>query len=50
MSRKESKEIRCWLRLLDTQGDPGLDAEHDRLVQESSELMRIFAAILRKSE
>lgn len=50
LSRKESKEARYWLRLLDTQGDPGLDAERHRLVQESTELMRIFAAILRKSE
>ena len=50
LSRKESKESRYWLRLLDTQGDPGLDAERHRLVQESTELMRIFAAILRKPE
>ena len=50
VSRKESKETRYWLRLLDTQGVPELDAERDRLVQESTELMRIFAAILRKSE
>jgi len=50
LSRKESKESRYWLRLLDAQGIPELDAERDRLVQESSELVRIFAAILRKSE
>lgn len=50
VSRKESKETRYWLRLLDTEAVPELDAERDRLVQESGELMRIFAAILRKSE
>ncbi len=50
VSREESKETRYWLRLLDPQGVPELDAERDRLVQESSALMRIFAAILGKSE
>ncbi len=49
ISRKESKETRYWLRLLDTQ-DETLDAERDKLVQESTELMRIFGAILQKSE
>ena len=48
--RKESKETRYWLRLLDTEAVPELDAQRDRLVRESSEWMRIFAAILRKSE
>jgi len=47
--RKESKESRYWLRLLDTSAGP-LDIERNRLIQESDELMRIFAAILRKSE
>jgi four helix bundle protein len=47
--RKESKESRYWLRLLDTPAD-SLEVERNRLVQESDELMRIFAAILRKSE
>ena len=50
VSRKESKETRYWLRLLDTQDDASLNAERDQLVQESTELMRIFGAILRKSE
>ena len=50
VSRKESKETRYWLRLLDTEGVPELDAERDRLVQERGESMRIFAAILRKGE
>ncbi len=47
--RKECKESRYWLRLLDTPAGP-LDTQRNRLIQESDELMRIFAAILRKSE
>jgi four helix bundle protein len=50
ISRKESKETRYWLRLLDTHDDGTLNAERDRLVQECTELMRIFGAILQKSE
>jgi len=50
ISRKESKESRYFLRLLDTQDGPALDAERNELVQESTELMSIFGAILRKSE
>ena len=48
--RKESKECRYWLRLLDTHEDATLNAERDRLIQESTELMRIFAAIVHKTE
>jgi len=47
--RKESKESRYWLRLIDTCDDSEAVAECGRLVQESTELMKIFAAILRKS-
>ncbi len=50
ISRKESKETRYWLRLLDTRDHTILNAERDKLVQESTELMRIFGAILQKSE
>ena len=46
ISRKESKETRYWLRLVDTQDDAAVNTERDRLVQESTELMRIFGAIL----
>ena len=49
VSRKESKETRYWLRLLDNRHDASLIAESDRLIQESTELMRIFGAILKKS-
>ena len=50
ISRQESKECRYWLRLLDTQEVSALEVERDRLIQESTELMRILAAILRKSD
>lgn len=50
ISRKESKESRYWLRLIDTQNDAMLNKERDQLVQESTELMRIFGAILHNSE
>ncbi len=49
ISRKEAKETRYWLRLLDTQDGAPLDSERERLVQESTELMLIFGAILKKS-
>ena len=50
ISRKESKETRFWLRLLDSQDDATLDEKRDKLIQESTELMRIFGAILQKSD
>jgi four helix bundle protein len=50
ISRKESKESRYWLRLVDIAGDNELEVERGKLIQESSELMNIFGAILRKSE
>jgi four helix bundle protein len=46
--RREAKESGYWLRLIDT-GD-GLAAKRDALVAEASELMKIFGAIVRKSE
>jgi four helix bundle protein len=49
IARKESKESRWWLRLLDTANDAGLDATRAELVQEATELMKIFGAILRSS-
>ncbi len=49
ISRKESKETRYWLRLLDTQDDTAMGAERNNLVQESTELMHIFGAILKKA-
>lgn len=48
ISRKESKESRYWLRLIDTGGDSELENERNALVQEATELMKIFGAILQK--
>ena len=49
ISRKESKESRYWLKLLETHADDALDAERAELIQESTELTHIFGAILKKS-
>jgi four helix bundle protein len=48
--RKEAKESRYWLRLIDTNNDLKLEAERNKLIQESTELMNIFGSIVRKSE
>ena len=48
--RKEVKESRYWLKLVDTNGDSVLEQERKELIQEATELMNIFGAILRKSE
>jgi len=48
ISRKEAKESRYWLRLMET-SDADSNSERDSLVQEAQELMNIFGAILRNS-
>ena len=48
--RKEAKESRYWLRLIDTQDDLQLNNELKDLVQEATELMNIFGSILRNSK
>ena len=48
--RKESKESRYWLRLIDTENCDGAAHEQARLIGEAQELMNIFGAIFRKSE
>ena len=48
--RKEAKESRYWLRLVDTNDDYDLEKEREYLVNESTELMNIFGAILQKSK
>lgn len=49
ISRKESKESRFWLKLIDTQQDKKLEKRKSELVQEYTELLKIFSAILNKS-
>jgi four helix bundle protein len=48
--RKEAKESRYWLKLVDTEGGKDLEKDRTDLIREASELMNIFGAILRKSE
>ena len=48
ISRKEAKESCFWLRLLDLDTKPCLEPERTQLLKEANELMRIFAAIIRK--
>ena len=48
IARKEAKESRYWLRLLDCGNLSGPEAERDILLQEATELMSILGAILRK--
>ena len=50
IARKEAKESRYWLMLLDTGADSGLESDRERLVQESHELLRILSAILKNIE
>jgi len=50
ISRKESKESRFWLNLIDTQHNKTLETKRNELVQESTELLKIFSAILNKSK
>jgi four helix bundle protein len=48
--RKESKESRYWLRLIEVNGVLSLERERKGLIQEATELMKIFGSIIRKSE
>ena len=49
ISRKEAKESRLWLRLLDTRGNVAVEEARARLTDEATQLIRIFTAILRKA-
>ena len=48
--RKEAKESRFFLRLIDTAENGQAEREQQALIQESQELTNIFGAIFRKSE
>jgi len=45
--RKEAKESRLWLELIET-SDDALDKERKCLITETTELMKIFGSILEK--
>ena len=47
--RKESKESILFMRLIEVDSDE-IDIERGRLINESTELMKIFGAILHKSK
>lgn len=47
--RKEAKESRLWLRLLDCETQPENERIRNELAQEAKELMLIFNAIITKS-
>jgi len=47
--RKESKETNYWLRLIDVGNDSNLEYKHKVLINEATELMKIFSSIMRKS-
>ena len=48
--RKEAKESRYWLRLIDTGNDQELEKARKALINEATELMNIFGSIIRKAE
>ena len=50
ISRKESKESRFFLTLVDTENIKALEENRMKLIQESTELMNIFGTIIRKIE
>src|SRR3972149_7590979 len=49
ISRKEAKESKYWLLLIDASAPKELENERRYLMQESDELMKIFSSIMRKS-
>ena len=50
ISRKEAKESRYWLRLIDINQNNELESKRKVLIDEATELMKIFGAILQKSK
>lgn len=48
--RKEAKESRYWLKLIDTNGNGELEKERADLENEARELTHIFGSIVTKSE
>ena len=48
--RKEAKESRYWLRLIDTSGKTEIEKERDFLENEARELTHIFGSIVTKSQ
>lgn len=49
ISRKEAKESKYWLELIDISGNDLVENERQNLTREAVELMLIFSSIMRKS-
>ena len=49
ISRKEAKETIYWLKLLDCEDKETMNEKRTKLIQEATELMKIFGAILKKT-
>ena len=47
--RKEAKESRFWLRLVDFDHNQSLEQVRDELINECSEMIRIFSSIVNKT-
>jgi len=47
--RKEAKESRYWLKLIEVNSE-GAEKRRQLLIQEATELMKIFGAILEKTK
>lgn len=50
ISRKEARESRYWLRLIDTGEKKDVENERQKLIQEATELVSILSSILHKSK
>ena len=50
ISRKEAKESRFWLNLVDTRESQKLEVQRENLIQESTELLKILSSILINSQ
>lgn len=50
IARKEAKETRYWLRLLDTGPEQRVNQQRELLVEESGQLLKILSAMLRSAE
>ncbi|OGK08894.1 four helix bundle protein [Candidatus Roizmanbacteria bacterium RIFCSPHIGHO2_01_FULL_35_10] len=49
ISRKEAKESKYWLILIDTYQNVDLEKDRNKLIQEALELTKIFGSILEKN-
>jgi four helix bundle protein len=50
IARKEARETRYWLQLLDVQEQKALEENREKLVQETTELIKILSAMIRNRQ